>query len=122
MIRVQNLTNRKLRFQGVTIEPYGSYDYPNIYDYITLSRFVNTGAARYNTVKIQPKVEEPVVEEVKETAKAVEVEPVVEPVTEPVVEPVVEEVKTEEPVKEDEQEPKPSTKRTYNKKSKKDEE
>ena len=139
MLVVQNLTNRQLKFQGKTIEPYGTAEYAVLKDFIDLARLFNAGKVTYRNVKVvavpkeevavEPKVEEPVkVEPVPEEVEKVE-EPVVEEKT--VDEPVVEEVKepeqetTEpeviEPVKEEEPEvvDKPKTSKR-SKKSKED--
>lgn len=100
---VQNLTNRKLKFQDKFIEPYASAEYIGIADFITLSRLFNAGMVQYSTktvkpseqkveVPVEPTKEEPVVEKIVE---AVEKEEVVED-KEP-VKVVEEEVKESKP-------------------------
>ena len=98
---VQNLTDRKLSFQGKTIEPYATEEYLGIFDYTTLSKLFNSNMIYYSTKSVQPKkpvvvntvqekVAEPVVEKVVET---------VEPKAEEEI-PEVPEVKEEEVVEE----------------------
>lgn len=71
MYKIDNLTNRDFRFQGVIIRAYSSEKFAQITDYISLSRLANSGKIRYysipNTVEkaveiVETKVEEPVIE------------------------------------------------------------
>lgn len=110
MIRLQNLTNRGIRFQGALIDAYGFADFASIIDYTTLAKLTNSGKARYFTVtpKVQPKVE--LAEVVDIPAKDIPVEVEAEPFAEETVE-VQEEVQEEtEEVKEVETKT-PTTKR-----------
>lgn len=91
MQNVQNLTNRRIDFQGVSIEPYGTASFARITDYVGLSRLLNSGKVRSYVTK-----DKPVVEVVKPEVKVV-VEEVVEKVETPAVEDVVEVAET--PVK-----------------------
>lgn len=78
MIRLQNLTNRAIRFQGALIDAYGVADFSVINDYVTLARLTNSGKARYFNIgnadnKPQPvksETVEPVENEVPVTEKA----------------------------------------------------
>lgn len=122
MYRVQNLSNRSITFQGVTIPAHGFADYGviNPYDFIALARFCNSGKARYTqfTPKdepveaVQPVVEEVAPTKVEEPVEVAPVEEVTESVTEPVVEEtVVEDVPNEDTIPEDDIPVKP-TRRT----------
>ena len=98
MQNVQNLTNRKVSLQGVSIEPYSTASFDKIVDYVGLSQLLNSGKVRVyatkgTTVKVEPvKVDEPVVvvEAVTEE-KPEEVESVVEEVKQDVEPTTVEE-------------------------------
>lgn len=82
MVRLQNLTNSTIKFQGVAIGAYGFADFNAIYDYVALSRLCGSLKARYFTLNPVPKkVEDPT----KEEPKKVE-EPIVEIKPEPAVE------------------------------------
>lgn len=107
MYKVQNITKRPIKFQGIEIAPYGTQLYPQITDYITLSRLTNSGKIFYASVP-NPK---PV--EVKEEVKAVEETPVIKEEVQEVKE-VVEEVEKEEP-KEEKKDPAPTQKRNAKK-------
>ena len=93
MYKVQNLTNRPFKFQGKTIQAYGTEDYFQITDYIGLSRLSNSGKASYVAVPNPVKVDT-----VDDVEKPVEV---VENKTEIVVEPVVIEKEDAKPVDDD---------------------
>lgn len=92
MYSIQNLTNSTIKFQGITINAYGTITVSTITDYISLSRLSNCGKIRYCTVKATKKEEvvtaQP--EKIKEIPVKGEVK-VEEPVIEKVVEPVIEE-------------------------------
>lgn len=75
MYKVQNITKRPIKFQGIEIAPYGTALYPQITDYITLSRLTNSGKIFYVSVPNPKPVE--VKEEAKEEVKPVEEVPVV---------------------------------------------
>lgn len=96
MYKVQNLTNKPFGFQGKTVVAYGSETYPQITDYISLSRLANSGKARYfiipNPVKIVSDVSAAIVSETKDVA----VEEVKDTVIPEIKETVVEETKVEE--------------------------
>lgn len=96
MYKVQNLTNKPFGFQGKTVAAYSAETYPQITDYISLSRLANSGKARYfiipNTVEIVSDVKAAVVAETKE----VTVEAVKDDVIPEIKETVVEETKVEE--------------------------
>ena len=96
MYRVQNLSNRDIVFQGVTIPPYGIADYAIITDFIALSRFCNANKIRYSTFTPAKEEAPAVVEAAKPVAdeKAEVVEPVVEPIEESAEKPVIEEAPT----------------------------
>jgi hypothetical protein len=96
MYKVQNLTNKPFGFQGKTVAAYSAETYPQITDYISLSRLANSGKARYfiipNPVEIVSDVKAAVVTETKEvTVEAVEDTSIPE-----IKENVVEETKVEE--------------------------
>lgn len=101
MYKIQNLTNRPLQFQGVTISAYGTASFTQLNDYVKLSQYLNSGKVRSYTVKDTPlPVAQPVVETVKVET---EVEELITETTEEVVpvkedvDQVVETVTTEEP-------------------------
>lgn len=77
MYRVQNLTNRKVIFQAVTIQPYGSITLPFITDFVSLSKFTNAGILNYQLLQAKKEVEQKVVPE--KTVEAVLVEDVKQP-------------------------------------------
>ena len=104
---VQNLTDRKLSFQGKTIGPYATEEYLGIFDYATLSKLFNSNMIYYSTRYVQPKkpvaintakekVEEPVVEKVDKTVEPAAEEEITE-VAEAKEEKVVEEPKETKP-------------------------
>jgi hypothetical protein len=97
MYKVENITNRAIKFQGKIINPYTTETFAQITDIITLSRLTNSNKARYFSVPNKPTVvEKPtIVEDVK---KDVGVKDIVE---EPVAETSVED-KKEPDVKETE--------------------
>jgi hypothetical protein len=43
MIRVKNVSGKFIKFQGATIAPNDHFDYAKIYDYVTYTRFMNSG-------------------------------------------------------------------------------
>lgn len=94
MLVVQNLTNRQLRFQGKTIEPYGTAEYAVLKDFIDLARLFNAGKVTYRNVKVVATPKEEVVVKTK-VEEPVKVEPVPEEV-EKVEEPVTDEVNESE--------------------------
>lgn len=77
MYRVQNLTNRKVIFQAVTIQPYGSITLPFITDFVSLSKFTNAGILNYQLLQAKKEAEQKVVPE--KTVEAVLVEDVKQP-------------------------------------------
>lgn len=93
MLVVQNLTNRQLRFQGKTIEPYGTAEYAVLKDFIDLTRLFNAGKITYRKVKVVATPKEEVVK--TKVEEPVKVEPVPEEV-EKVEEPVTDEVNESE--------------------------
>ena len=81
MYRVQNLKNRNIRFQDVTIKAYSFHDFAMITDYITLSKLTNSGKARYfaipNPAPVVNKEKETEVKNVTQKEEVVKAEPVV---------------------------------------------
>lgn len=77
MYRVQNLTNRKVIFQAVTIQPYGSITLPFITDFVSLSKFTNAGILNYQLLQPKKETEQKVVPE--KTVEATLVEDVKQP-------------------------------------------
>lgn len=77
MYRVQNLTNRKVIFQAVTIQPYGSITLPFITDFVSLSKFTNAGILNYQLLQVKKEAEQKVVPE--KTVETVLVEDVKQP-------------------------------------------
>lgn len=98
MIRLQNLTNRAIRFQGALIDAYGIADFSAINDYVTLARLTNSGKARYFTVSQEnkPVAEEKPVAPVAEEIQVIEETPVIEEA--PVAEVVEDKAEEEKPV------------------------
>lgn len=95
MYKVENITNRAIKFQGKIINPYTTETFAQITDIITLSRLTNSNKARYFSVPNKPTVvEKPVVEDVKKDVKveAIVKEPVVETAVEDKKEPDVKEI------------------------------
>ena len=95
MYKVQNLTNRPVKFQDKIIEAYGTETFPQFTDFISLSRLSNSGKIRYfavpTPVEKPVEIKEEIKKEIKEEVKA-------EPVK--VEEPVVETVEVETPIEE----------------------
>ena len=85
MIRINNLTNRLIKFQGQSIPAYGYLDFALVTDMIGLARLLNSGKISYN--QYYPETEN--------------TEVVEEPVKVAVDEVVEETLVTEEPVKEE---------------------
>lgn len=91
MYKIQNLTNRPLQFQGVTISAYGTASFTQLNDYVKLSQYLNSGKVRSYTVKDTPlPVAKPIVEAVKVETKVEETD----------TEKVVQDVSVKEPVQE----------------------
>ena len=99
MYCIQNLTNRKIIFQGMEIKPHGSITLATVSDFVCLSKFINAGKLSYTItnktpakkpeiVSVETKAEtpeiicKPAVEEVKETVTE---EPVIESTPEDIV-------------------------------------
>lgn len=59
MYCIQNLTNRKIIFQGIEIRPHGSINVNSVSDFVCLSKFINAGKLSYTIIKGVPTVEEP---------------------------------------------------------------
>lgn len=117
MYVVQNLTGRKIMFQGMTILPYGNLMVSSVTDSTNLSKLINAGkisctlmkkevekkpttfAETKKQEKVETKVEVPVAKEKTFAEKKAEKKPVVEEEVkqepEKVDEPVVEEKKEE---------------------------
>lgn len=115
MYRVQNLSNRSITFQGVTIPAHSFADFTviNPIDFIALSRFCNSGKARYTRFEPKAVAEEVAPVKIEEPVTvATPVEEVAEPVVESVAnETVVEDVPNEDTIPENDIPAKP-TKRT----------
>ena len=47
MVRLQNLTNSTIKFQGIIIGAHCFADFSSIYDYVTLSRLCGSSKASY---------------------------------------------------------------------------
>lgn len=82
MQNVQNLTNRKVFFQGVSIEPYATARFDRVTDYLQLSKLLNSGKVRVyvtkNVVEVKPAVTKTVEESKQEVIVEVPVEVEVE--------------------------------------------
>ena len=72
MYKIQNITRRPIKFQGVEITPYGTAFYAQITDYITLSRLTNSG--KIFCVNVPTLNKEVVKEEVKQNKEFLSVE------------------------------------------------
>ena len=89
MLVVQNRTDRQLKFQNKTIEPFGFAEYAELKDFIGLARLFNSGKVTYCNKKVTPvapKEEEVVEVKVEEPVKVETVPEKVEEVVPEVVE------------------------------------
>ena len=104
MLVVQNRTDRQLKFQNKTIEPFGFAEYTELKDFIGLARLFNSGKVTYCNKKVTPvapKEKEVVEVKVEEPVKVETVPEKVEEVVPEVVEQVEVEVQEVETITEE---------------------
>jgi hypothetical protein len=86
MYKIQNLTKRPIKFQGITIMPYASATIPQINDFIALSRFTNSGKIFYTPIdnRQTTSINDTVLDESKEKNVVVDKAPEISDVEKPV--------------------------------------
>ena len=78
MFRVKNVSGKFIKFQGATIAPNDHFDYAKLYDYVTYTRFVNSG--KISCFEVEAPVAVVADKKPETVVKSVNVETVVEKV------------------------------------------